>query len=72
MICGRCNGKGIVLSQESAQLTPESWNGNERRSWPREESDAKFKEVPAPFYTTCESCDGLGKILPDLLSNSRA
>jgi hypothetical protein len=71
MICERCDGKGIVLSQETPRWSPESWDGEERRKGPREESDAKFKEVPAPFYTTCEACGGLGQILPGLLSPNR-
>jgi hypothetical protein len=71
MICERCKGRGIVLSQESPQWMPDSWDGSERRRWPREESDAKFKEVPAPFYTTCEDCGGLGRQIPGMLSPSR-
>lgn len=70
MQCTRCNGKGIVLSQESAAWKPQTWDGDERRRWPREESDAKFKEAPAPFYVTCDACDGLGRQFPGLLSNS--
>ena len=69
MICERCEGKGIVLSEHSAFWQPSPWDGAERRKEPREgESDASFNEVPAPFYSTCESCHGLGRILPGLLS----
>jgi len=71
MICERCDGKGIVLSQDVEHWSPESWDGSERRREERDQRGAKFKEVPAPFYTTCEACDGSGRIFPGMLSNSR-
>jgi hypothetical protein len=71
MICERCDGKGIVLCQDNPQWRPASWDGSERRKWPRKKDEAMFKEVPAPFYMTCDACSGLGRILPGLLSHSR-
>ena len=71
MTCERCDGKGIVLCQEVPHWAPESWDGSERRREPRDKGEARFKEVPAPFYTTCEACEGLGRILPGLISSPR-
>jgi hypothetical protein len=69
MICDRCEGKGIVLSEPASHWKPEAWDGQERRKETREEAGVPFEEVPAPFYSTCEKCQGLGRILPGLLSS---
>jgi hypothetical protein len=72
MICERCQGKGIVPSQEQSVWRPEAWDGTERRQEPREAGpEASFREVAAPLFTTCEACQGLGRILPGLLSNKQ-
>jgi hypothetical protein len=71
MTCPRCNGKGILLCQDVEHWRPETWNGEERRQQAREYEAANFKEVPAPFYTSCEVCSGLGRVFPDLISSQR-
>jgi hypothetical protein len=68
MICETCQGKGIVLSR--ARWEPQPWDGSERRKDLRDEDGGeKFQEVPAPFYATCDTCDGLGRTIPGLLSH---
>ena len=68
MNCPVCDGKGIVAVQEPWQ--PIEWDGQERRGRLRTPAP-RFSEYAAPFFRTCEACEGLGKLRPGLLCSLR-